>query len=223
MDGPRGTRSIAVAARIRDMIVSGELAAGKRIAERHLIERLGISRTPLREAFKILEVEGLVTIEPNRGATVARLSLAEVEAAIELLVTLEGLAAELACRRATHVEIEAIEALHARMKAAYEGSDLMAYFHLNQAIHEAIVDCAHNPVLSRVYRSESARIHRVRYAGNMQAERWSRAVYEHEQFLDALVRREEALLREMLRAHHLNAWRVTRQVLEADLEGTDGS
>ena len=220
--GPRGTRSIVVASRIRDMIVSGELPAGSRIAERNLIEQRGSSRTPLREAFKILEVEGLVTIEPNRGATVARLSLADVEAAIELLVHLEGLAAELACKRASDEEIEAIRVLHERMMVAFEARDLMSYFHINQSIHESIVDCAHNPVLSRVYRGESARIHRVRYAGNMQMERWARAVYEHEQLLDALTRREHAILREMLRAHHLSAWKVTRRMLEIELDGAGG-
>lgn len=214
--GPRGRRAMFVVGRIRDMIVAGELPAGGRIAERVLTERLGVTRTPLREAFKILEAEGLVSIVPNRGAVVTELSTSDVEAAIEVLIGLESVAAELACQRGSDAEFDRIEEHHLRMVACFRSSDLMGYFHLNQTIHQEIVDCAHNPALSRIYRSESARIRRYRFAGNRRSERWARAVVEHEQILDALKQREGALLREILRAHHLNGWRVTRQVLEAE-------
>ncbi|HSI41406.1 MAG TPA: GntR family transcriptional regulator [Xanthobacteraceae bacterium] len=203
-----------VVERIRDMIIAGDLAAGGRISERMLTERLGVTRTPLREAFKILEAEGLVRIVPNRGAEVMMLSLAEVDAAIEVLIGLESVAAPLACERGTAAEFAAIEELHRRMADCQRTGDLLGYFHLNQSIHQQIVDCSHNAALSRVYRTESARIRRYRFAGNRSASRWARAVVEHEQILDALQHREGALLREILRAHHLNGWRATRQVLE---------
>lgn len=212
---PRGRAAMRVVERIRDMIIAGELAAGARISERMLTERLGVTRTPLREAFKILEAEGLVRIVPNRGAEVVALSLAEVEAAIEVLIGLESVAAELACARATPEEIEAIARLHARMVACQTAGDLMGYFHLNQDIHQRIVDGAHNAALSRVYRTESARIRRYRFAGNRSPERWARAVAEHAQILDALQQREGALLREILRTHHLKGWQVTRRTLES--------
>lgn len=215
--GPRGRRAMFVVERIRDMIVAGELPAGGRIAERVLTERLGVTRTPLREAFKILEAEGLVSIVPNRGALVTQLSPQDVEAAIEVLIGLESVAAELACERGSDAEFASIGDHHLRMVECFRAGDLMGYFHLNQTIHQAIVDCAHNPALSRIYRSESARIRRYRFAGNRRSERWARAVVEHEQILDALKQREGSLLREILRAHHLNGWRVTRQVLEAEL------
>jgi DNA-binding GntR family transcriptional regulator len=216
-NGPRGKKSTSAARRIREMIVTGELAPGSRIAERSITETLGISRTPLREAFKILQAEGLVRIEPNRGALVTQLSLSDVEAAIEMLIGLETVAAEHACQRASEAEIQAIAALHGEMVEAFEASDLMTYFHLNQTIHQKIVDCAHNTVLSRVYQGESARISRYRYAGNLQAERWRRAMQEHEQILDALKQREGRLLREILRAHHKRGWSATRSLLKGQL------
>ncbi len=218
LSGPRGRRASFVAERIRDMIIAGDLPAGGRISERMLTEGLGVTRTPLREAFKILEAEGLVRIVPNRGAEVMALSLAEVDAAIEVLIGLESVAAEFACARGTPAEFAAIAELHRRMVECQRAGDLMGYFRLNQDIHQHIVDCAHNAPLSRVYRTESARIRRYRFAGNRSAQRWARAVAEHEQILDALQQREGALLREILRAHHLKGWKVTRQVLEQALK-----
>ena len=199
----RGQRSTYAVQCIRDMIVAGDLPAGERIPERIITEKLGISRTPLREALKILEVEGLVQISPNRGAMVVKLSLDDVEAVIEMLIGMELQAAELACKRATDAE----------MAAAFRNGELLAYFNINQAIHEQIFVCAHNPALLRVYRAESARIRRFRFVSNREASRWPRAVQEHEQILDALKQREGAILRELLRAHHWNGWKATSKVL----------
>src|SRR4051794_11766096 len=169
----RGTRTVVAVRRLRELIVSGVLVPGQRITERFVADHIeGMSRTPLREAFKILEAEGLVRIEPNRGAVITALSVDEVEAAIEVLIGLETLAAEPACARITDAEVAAIEALHARMEAAYREGQLMSYFRLNQSIHQHIVDAAGNPVLSRIYAGECARIQRYRYAGNQQHERW---------------------------------------------------
>jgi DNA-binding GntR family transcriptional regulator len=92
----------------------------------------------------------------------------------------------------------------------------MAYFELNQAIHQRIVDAAQNPALSRIYAAECARIRRYRYAGNRRNERWERAIAEHEQILETLRLRDGPLLREMLRAHHQSGWSVSRAVLESE-------
>lgn len=211
----RGTRTLVAARKLRELIVSGALVPGQRITERLVSEQLGgMSRTPLREAFKILEAEGLVQIEPNRGAVVTALTVDEVAAAIEVLIGLEMLAAEPACARITDAQVAAIEDLHARMEQAWREGDLMAYFRLNQTIHQHIVDAAGNPVLSRIYANEGARIQRYRYAGNQQHERWERALREHESMLDALRNRAGALLREVLRQHHHNGWVVSREILQ---------
>src|SRR5690606_20104924 len=157
----------------------------------------GISRTPLREAFKILAAEGLLTLEPNRGAIVTALSVQEVEAAIEVLSGLEAMAAEPACDLITDREVAEIEALHAQMVAAHDAGDLMSYFQINQSIHQHMVDAARNPVLSRIYVAECARIRRYRYAGNQHPVRWREAVREHGEMLNALRDRAGLVLREM--------------------------
>lgn len=217
---PRGQRSTFVTNFLRDLIVSGEIPPGERINERILTERLGISRTPLREAFKILEGEGLVSIRPNAGATVVRLSPEDVEDSLEILIGLESIGAERAAERATPEMIEEIAELDTRMVEAFERRELMDYFHINQDIHQKIIDAAQNEALSRVYSSESARIRRFRFAGNRDHARWAQAVVEHAQILEALRRRQGPLLRELLRAHHRAGWKIARKALETP-EPTD--
>jgi DNA-binding GntR family transcriptional regulator len=222
IENKHGNLTQVAANRLRQMIVEGELLPGQRISERAIGAHLeGLSRTPLREAFKILAAEGLVTILPNRGATVTALSMKDVEDAIEFLIGLEGLAAEPACARITPQEIAEIEALQQQMHSAYHAGHLMDYFELNQTIHQRIVDAAGNSILSRIHAAECARIRRYRYAGNRRHERWGRAVAEHEQILSILKDRNGALLREMLRAHHQNGWRVSRELVERELTGNN--
>ena len=220
IENKHGNRTQVATNRLRQMIVAGDLAPGQRISEREIGEQLdGLSRTPLREAFKMLAAEGLVTISPNRGASVTALSMAEVEDTIELLIGLEGIAALAACEHLSEAQFAQIDELHQRMVAAYRGEQLMEYFELNQAIHQRIVDGAGNRVLSRIYAAECARIRRYRYAGNRRHERWERAVAEHQQILGALTERNGPLLRELLCAHHHNGWLVSRTLVDRESAG----
>lgn len=220
IENKHGNRTQVATNRLRQMIVAGDLTPGQRISEREIGEQLdGLSRTPLREAFKILAAEGLVTISPNRGASVTALSMAEVEDTIELLIGLEGIAALAACEHISEAQFAQIDELHQRMCAAYRGEQLMEYFELNQAIHQRIVDGAGNRVLSRIYAAECARIRRYRYAGNRRHERWERALAEHQQLLGALRERNGPLLRELLCAHHHNGWLVSRTLVDRESAG----
>lgn len=217
-DNTHGNLAQRAAEHLRQKIVAGELSPGQRVSERELGEQIGgLSRTPAREAFKILAGEGLLTIVPNRGAIVTAMSLKEVEDTLAILVGLEGMAAEPAARNITDVELAEIEALHTQMRAAHAAEQLMDYFDLNQNIHQRIVDAAGNQVLSRVYATECSRIRRYRYAGNRRHERWDKAIIEHDQILFFLKERQGALLREMLRAHCYNGWEVTRALVSNEL------
>lgn len=212
-----GNLALLAANHLRQMIVSGVLSPGQRVSERELGEHLtGLSRTPAREAFKILAGEGLLTIVPNRGAIVTVLSVKDIEDTLELLVGLEGMAAEQACRNITDEQLRALEELHRKMREAYQSGRLMDYFEINQQIHQSIVDAAGNNSLSRTYAAECMRIRRYRYAGNRKHERWDRAMIEHDRILDFLKERQGPLLKEMLRAHHHNGWDATRTVVSGD-------
>jgi DNA-binding GntR family transcriptional regulator len=199
-----------VVARLRDLIVEGELPAGARLAERLLCDKFGISRTPLREAFKVLASEGLVELLPNRGARVAPLDEADIENMFEVMAALEALAGSLACARIAEAELVEIAALHYEMLAQFTRRNLRDYFRLNQAIHAAIVAAARNPVLTATYQGLAARIRRARYSANLSDERWRQAVSEHEAILAALQARDGAEVARLLEAHLRNKSAVLR-------------
>ena len=104
--------SAQLADRIRDMIVAGDYPPGTRLQEMELSAHFGVSRTPLREALKTLSSEGLVTLAPNRGATITKLTDTELAETFPVMGALEGLAGELACANATEEEIAIIAKLH---------------------------------------------------------------------------------------------------------------
>ncbi|MFA5489548.1 MAG: GntR family transcriptional regulator, partial [Candidimonas sp.] len=120
----RATLHEAVADKLRHMIVEGVLTPGTRLNERTLCDALGTSRTPLREAMRVLATEGLVEIEPNRGASVAVMSEAEIDEAFELLGGLEALSGELACMRITEEELAELKREHDEMLACHRNEDL---------------------------------------------------------------------------------------------------
>src|ERR1700758_3089583 len=131
-----------VVAGVRTMLLEGEITPGARIPERELCEQLKISRTPLREALKVLAAEGLVQLLPNRGSRAAKLTDKDMRDLFEVCQGLEALAGELACERITDTEIAEVAAEHAAMTRHYQDGDLIQYYRCNRAIHEAIVNAA---------------------------------------------------------------------------------
>lgn len=195
-------------ARIRDMIVEGQLEAGSKISEKRLCEAFGISRTPLREALKVLATEGLLDLSPNRGARVARLTAKDLRDLFHVMGALEGLAGELACAGIGERALDEVRALHHEMLAHYSRGDRAGYFRCNQAIHEAIIAAADNRVLSLMYDSLRGRIRPARYLANLSRERWDEAVREHGQILEALASRDGPRLRELLQEHLRHKYRA---------------
>jgi DNA-binding GntR family transcriptional regulator len=188
-------------ARIRDMITEGRLEPGTKVSEKDLCALFGISRTPLREALKVLATEGLIVLLPHRGARVARLTGKDMADLFQVMGALEGLAGELACARITDEAITEIRALHHEMLAHYTRGDRSAYFTANQAIHEGIVAAADNSVLTAMYESMRGRIRPARFMANVTRERWDQAVREHCEILEVLSRRDGVRLRGLLQEH----------------------
>jgi DNA-binding GntR family transcriptional regulator len=189
------------AERLRGLVLSGELEPGSRVNELELSERFGISRTPLREAIKVLASEGLLDLLPNRGARVARISVAEIEDMIEVVAGLEATAGELACRHITDPEIDAVQTLHLAMLDAWKAEDEPRYFTLNREIHEAIMAASRNATLAGIYANLSSRIQRMRYTAHKTAAQWQRAVDEHEQMIVLLRKRDGSALATLMKEH----------------------
>ena len=207
--------------RLRALIVEGELAPGIKVPERALCERFGVSRTPLREALKVLASEGLVDLLHNRGARVSRLTLEALEEAFPVMGALEALAGELAAANITDAEIAAIGQLHQVMVAHYRGGNRKAYFAANQAIHEAILEAARNPTLIALYRGLAGRVRRARYMANMSPRRWAQAVEEHEEILEALGARDGRRLGKILKRHLANKFETVKEALAAQAAGVE--
>ena len=211
-----------VVGRIRDMIIEGEILAGAHVPERIICEKLGISRTPLREAYKVLAAEGVLTLLPNRGAVVTQLTQQDVDDILRMIGLIEGTAAERACGLISAAEIHAIEDLHNQMIEYFEQRAISDYFKINQRIHAAIVAAAQSPQMQLTHSALSKRVQRYRFAGNAESARWSRAVREHEQILITLKDRDGALLNAMLQAHLRNGWKIVRERNRDELAEANG-
>lgn len=198
---PRQVLHQEVAVRLRQRIVEGQLAPGAKLNERELAELLNVSRTPLREAIKMLAAEGLVELLPNRGAVVAQMSEQDVADTFEVIAGLEGQSGELAAQRISEAELAEIRALHYEMMAAFTRRDLPTYYRLNAQIHTQINAAARNPVLTQTWRNVNARLQALRFRSNFDEAKWKRAVKEHERMVELLAARDSAGLRALLIEH----------------------
>jgi len=204
-----------VFSRLRTMLVEGQIAPGAKLNERELSELLRVSRTPLREAIKLLAAEGLVELLPNRGAVAVRLNETDVQNTFEVLADLEGLSGELAAQRVTDGELVEIRALQHEMRACFTRRDLSGYYHVNAQIHAVINDSAKNPVLTNTYRGINARVQSLRFRTNQNEAKWKRAMNEHEIMLEALEAHDGAALRSVLVQHLLTKRDVVLELMRA--------
>ena len=198
---PRKSLHEELVDRLQMLIITGELQPGTKVPEKDLCAQFGVSRTPMREALKVVASDGLVRLEQNRGAWVSPLTISEVEEVFPILGVLEALSGELACQNITDEEIAAVRALHAQMISSYEARDLETYFSVNQKIHRAILKAARNDTLTTSCQALSLRMQRARYLANMSDERWAAAVQEHEQIMEYLALRDGKKLAQTLLAH----------------------
>ncbi|TAJ83236.1 GntR family transcriptional regulator [Reyranella sp.] len=207
----------AAAERLRTLIIEGGLQPGAKLNERELCERLGVSRTPLREAFRMLAADGLLVQLPNRGAQVVALSPDDVRDGFEVMAALEGLAGELAVARVTDNDIADLRALQAEMEAAHLQHDLPAYYRINRIIHDRLNAIAGNAVLGQTYRTLNARLHALRFRSNLNRAKWDQAVAEHRSMIAALAARDGAALRDLLIRH----LRAKQQAVLASMNNQD--
>ena len=209
----RATLHSQIAEELRTMIVDGKLAPGQKIPEKELCEAFDISRTPLREALKVLATEGLVELLPQRGARVSVITEAERRELFPIIAALEALAAELACRNMTDAELAEVKGLHRQMVAAYDLRDKREFARLNRKIHLSIFEAARNGTLQMLYSNMELRIRNIRHTVRQSDEDWARAVQDHEKILSALEARDEDLCAKVLRDHVMRTAEAVRDAL----------
>lgn len=201
--------------RLRNLIVEDTLKPGDKVPEKDLCEAFGVSRTPLREALKVLASEGLVVLKANRGARVAKVTREELEKTFPIIAVLEELAGEQACRNLSDAEIEKIEKRHDAMIKAYLAKDRKAYFQANQDIHNALIEGARNDILEVHHRLLACRVRRARFMANLSDDRWAQAIQEHEQMMEKLRNRDSEGLGQLMKLHMMNKYAAHIRALEA--------
>ncbi|KAI3590754.1 Transcriptional regulator, GntR family [Cupriavidus sp. U2] len=209
--------SAEIAARLRTMIQEGELPPGVRIDEKAFCDAFDVSKTPLREALKVLVSEGLVLHRQYIGYRVAPLDLDELRATFETLHGLEAHAGDLAAQRLDDAALAKIERKHRAMIDAHDAGRRTDYFRINQEIHQMIVDSADNAVLSGIYATLMSKVHRARGAANADLMRWQESHEEHEAIMTALHEPGRPRLAGILREHSENTAREVLRVVELTL------
>lgn len=183
----QNTKAVAeqVATVLRDRIVKGELAARDRIVERQLSAELNVSRTPIREALKLLEADGLIQITLHRGAIVSEFRPKDAFALFDVIAVLESLAAKRVCEAMTSSILQRLEDYHGTMMDYHKDGRTNDYFDHNTLIHDFIIETSANPILNMTHQRLMIRARRGRYLAILDPERLEQAVSEHESLLCA--------------------------------------
>jgi DNA-binding GntR family transcriptional regulator len=222
---PRGPLAITrsrplheeVVDRLRDMIIEGAIKPGERLHEIDLSARLKVSRTPLREALKLLANEGLVDLLPGRGARVSTLSAEGVGELFEVVSGLERLAVELAATRMTGRDLDRLLRMHDKMAAHFAAGERHEYFSLNHDIHVAIVAAAKNDTLAATHAALMVKARRGRYTALASEDRWREAMAEHDALMMALTQRDGKLAGDILFQHDQRTGATTRDMLKKSM------
>lgn len=186
---------------LRQAILRGELKPGERLMEIHLAQKLGVSRTPVREAIHKLELEGLVLMIPRKGAVVAEITLRDLEEVLEVRMALEELAVRSACRRINKEQLAELRELAESFKAALSGEDVSAYVEADVALHDAIYAATGNSRLVQMLSNLREQMYRYRMEYLKDRGAHNRLATEHEEILTALENRDEAAAVKSMRFH----------------------
>jgi DNA-binding GntR family transcriptional regulator len=214
---PRKSLAADAADNLREFILLGKLAPGMPVRERDLAEAFGISRTPLKEALRILEAEGLIAYGPTRRPVVADPSLEEINDWLRVQGALEARAGELACDVASDKAIAEIERLNKAIKGARDSEGQLEAFRCDMAFHDAIVAASGNRSLFETHATYNARLWRVRFLSSQRLVSRDITRREHEEIVDALKTRDAGAARQSLSQHlHTAEINIAAALAEAD-------
>lgn len=203
MNGPIQTKALyeEVADRIRELIYHAELEPGEWVDEKALCERLGISRTPLREALKVLASEGLLVLQPRRGCQVRTLSREELEELFPVMAVLEGLCAREAVEKCSAADIARLDAMHAGLEAAAAAGDIDAYYEQNCEFHGEVYQLSGNRWLQRMVADLRKILRLARHRQLTRPGRLQESLQEHRRIMEAFHRREAAQAEQAMQEH----------------------
>lgn len=207
-----------VAERLRQRIFAHELTPGTWIDEQKLAEQYGISRTPLREALKVLASEGLVELKPRRGCYVTEISARDLDDIFPLIAMLEGRCASEAVHRAAPTDIEALRTLHEILERSAREGKIDAFFEANQEFHRRIQELAGNRWMLSVIQDlrkvlKLSRLHSLSLEGRLQ-----QSLAEHRRIMAAMTAGEAALAEKAMYDHLLSGREALARMQEQQVK-----
>lgn len=201
---------------LREAIKEGLLQPGERLMEIQLAEELGVSRTPIREALRKLELEGFIVMVPRKGAYVADITIKDIADIFEIRVSLEALAAGLAAERITGEEIEEMERSLVEKRSAIDRGDMEALVEVDTRFHEAMYRASRNDRLEFIISNLREHIQRFRVLSLAHPGRMKHSLDEHRALLEAIESHDVALARQLAQEHIENAEQVLLDALKLD-------
>ena len=198
---------------LRQAILKGELEPGERLMEIQLAERLGVSRTPIREAIRKLELEGLVLMIPRKGAEVAKISESNLRDVLEVRRSLEELAIDLACQRITAEELESLNKAEVDFKAAIGNGDAMQIAQTDEQFHEIIYNSTKNQKLVQILNNLREQMYRYRVECIKRKESHPILIAEHEEIIRRIENKEKKEAADIVCRHIDNQAEVVTGVI----------
>lgn len=199
-----------VAERLRTSIFSHEFAPGDWIDEQALAIQYGISRTPMREAIKVLAAEGLITMRMRRGAYVTEVSKSDLSQIFTVLALLEGQACREVTQKATEKELEDLDSIHLKLERSAADRDLDQFFAINQQFHDKIQEICANPWMQRVIHDLRKVLKLQRRDSLSKRGRLESSLLEHRKILSALLARDAELSENLMKEHLLQGQLAAR-------------
>ncbi len=200
---PRKTRAEELRLQLADEIVRGVLAPGAALDELTLARRFSVSRTPVREAIRLLAASGLVEVRAHRAAVVAQPSEEHLAGMFEAMAELEAMCAGFAAERMTTTERRALEDTHERLRVLIQGGDPQRYYEVNESFHASIYAGSHNSYLAEITLATRARVQPFRRAQFRNLGRLSKSHIEHDRVVEAILRGERLVAAAAMRTHIL--------------------
>ena len=203
---------------LRQAILTGELKPGERLMEIHLANRLGVSRTPIREAIRKLELEGLVTMIPRRGAEVAQITEKSMNDVLEVRRALDALCVELACDRITDGELEQLKLACEGFEQAIKTQDAKKIAHADVALHDIIVQATGNQRLIQLINNLSEQMYRYRFEYIKDFSQHDRLVEEHRIIYESILKNDKNTACMAARLHIDNQEKASIRQIRLDRE-----
>ena len=186
---------------LRQAILTGELKPGERLMEIHLANKLGVSRTPIREAIRKLELEGLVTMIPRRGAEVAQITEKSMSDVLEVRRAVDALCVELACERISEEELEALKAACDSFEQAVNSGDVKKIAQADVALHDIIVKATGNQRLVQLVNTLSEQMYRYRFEYIKDVSQHKSLVEEHRVIYESILKKDKETASEAAKLH----------------------